>query len=105
MPKLKLKFKDWIWIKWVDSDYSPDWEFYDEKSLLEESRDCQSLGLYLTQDKEVIAFCQSSDFEKTKNKTVVHAQTTIPWVAIKEIRKLDSGEQIYAKKRKKSKSF
>ena len=64
MPKLKLKFKDWIWIKWVDSDYSPDWEFYDEKSLLEESRDCQSLGLYLTQDKEVIAFCQSSDFER-----------------------------------------
>ena len=58
--KLKLKFRDIIWIKWVDSDYSPDWEHYNKKTLLSESRNCQSIGMYLTQDKEVIAFCQSS---------------------------------------------
>ena len=85
--KLKLKFRDIIWIKWVDSDYSPDWESYNKKNLLNESRDCQSVGLYLTQDKEVIAFCQSSDFDP-ENRCVVHAQTTIPWVAIKEVIKL-----------------
>jgi len=43
--------------------------------------------MYLTQDKEVIAFCQSSDFDP-ESKCVVHAQTTIPWVAIKEVIKL-----------------
>ena len=81
--RLKLKFRDIIYIKWVDSDYSPDWEFYDKKKILCDSRNCQSVGMYLTQDKEVIAFCQSSDFDP-ESKCVVHAQTTIPWVAIKE---------------------
>ena len=74
--KLKLKFRDIIWIKWVDSDYSPDWESYNKKNLLNESRDCQSVGLYLTQDKEVIAFCQSSDFDP-ENRCVVHALSLI----------------------------
>ena len=93
--KLKLKFRDIIWIKWVDSDYSPDWDTYNKKSLLSDSRECQSIGLYLTQDKEVIAFCQSSDFAP-ESRCVVHAQTTIPWVAIKEVIKLKDryGEKI-----------
>lgn len=100
MPKLRLKFKDWIWIKWVDSDYSPDWEHYSEKEILGDSRECQSIGLFLAQDREVIAFCQSSDMSHKRGDTVVHAQTTIPWVSVKEVVLIpkNTGDPIFIKK-------
>ena len=96
MPKLKIKFREPIFIKWVDSDYSPDWDFYDTKTLLADSRDCQTAGLYLTHDDTVIAVCQSSDYSPEK-QCVVHAQTTIPWVAVKSVWKMLTSEQIYPK--------
>ena len=96
MPKLRLKFREPDFIKWVDSDYSPDWEFYNKEILLDDSRECQSVGLYLTHDETVVAFCQSSDFDK-ENKCVVHAQTTIPWVAVKGIWKMETSERIFGK--------
>ena len=102
MPKLKkIAFREPIYIKWVDSDYSSDWDFYDKKTLLADSRDCQTAGLYLTHDKTVIAVCQSSDFSGEKG-CVVHAQTTIPWVAVKSVWRMSTNEQIYGKPCKKS---
>ena len=102
MPKLKIKFREPVFIKWVDSDYSPDWEFYDKKTLLSESRDCQTAGLYLTHDETVIAVCQSSDYS-LETKCVVHAQTTIPWVSVKGVWKMETNERIYGKCNKNGK--
>jgi|TARA_Y100000310_G_scaffold29039_1_gene27612 hypothetical protein len=102
MPKLKVKFREPLFIQWVDSDYSSDWEFYDKKTLLADSRDCQTAGLYLTHDDTVIAVCQSSDYSK-ESQCVVHAQTTIPWVSVKSVWKMQTNEQIYGKKCKKCK--
>jgi hypothetical protein len=97
MPKLtKVCFRDPLYIQWVDSDYAPDWDFYNKKTLLADSRLCQTAGLYLTHDDTVIAVCQSSDFSAEK-ECVVHAQTTIPWVSVKSVWSMDKNKQIYPK--------